>query len=367
MAERERFRVGIVGCGAIAQIQYLPLLREMAGEFEIGGLCDVSGEVLDTLGERYGVPPARRFGDFRALAASDVEAVVVCNSGSHAAPSIAAAAAGKHVLVEKPMCTTPEEGAAMVAAAERAGVSLMVGYMKRHDPGYRWAAECVAQMADLRWAEVRHLHPDNGLHLARFDLVRGSDLPFSARAELDAEYGAAVAQMLGFETAAALPAAVRRAFFWVHNSMIHDLGNLHGLFGPPERVVGTEIWADGNAITTTLAYSTGLRATCTWVDLPALPAFEETLAAYGSRERVRVSFPTGFSIGSPTTVVREGVDETQPWREERSWQENPFALELRHLRDCARTGAAPANDGRAAVRDIELVRDLFLTYLGDRP
>lgn len=365
MAEGDRLRFGIVGCGAIAQIQYLPLLREMAAEFEIGGLCDVSGEVLNALGDRYGVPAGRRFRDYRALAESDVAAVVVCNSRSHAGPSIAAAEAGKHVLVEKPMCTTPEEGAAMVAAAERAGVALMVGYMKRHDPGYRWAAERVGEMADVRFAEVRHLHPDNSLHLARFDLVRGEDLPFSARAELAAEYGAAVAGMLGFGSAEELPPAISRAFFWVHNSMIHDLGNLHGVFGPPERVVGTEIWAEGNAIATTLAYAGGWRAVCTWVDLPALPAFEETLAVYGSRERVRVSFPTGFSIGMPTIVVREGADGEQPWREERSWRENPFALELRHLKACARSGGRPRTDGRDAVRDIELVRDLFLAYLRD--
>src|SRR3712207_5779075 len=147
----------------------------MADEFAIGGLCDVSEEILDGLGETYGVPPGRRFRDYRDLVASDVEAVGVCTSGLHAPPTIAAAEAGKHVLVEKPMCTTPEEGAAMVAAAERAGVTLMVGYMKRHDPAYRFAAEQVRRMTDVRFVEVRHLHPDNAIHLARFKLLRAAD------------------------------------------------------------------------------------------------------------------------------------------------------------------------------------------------
>lgn len=364
MTSEDRLSVGIVGCGAIAQIQYLPLLREMADEFVIGGLCDVSGHVLSVLGECYGVPERRRFLDYRELAASDVEAVIVCNSGSHAPASIAAAAAGKHVLVEKPMCTTPEEGRDMVAAAEAARVALMVGYMKRHDPAYRFFAARVAAMDDVRFAEVRHLHPDNALHLARFRLIRGGDVPFSARAEIDADYGAAVAAMLGFTTAEAIPVDVRRAFFWVHNSMIHDLGNLHGVFGPPERVVSTEIWADGNGIATTLAYQSGPRAICTWVDLPTLPVFDETFAVYSSRERVRVSFPTGFSLGMPSVVTWDALDAEKSRREERTWAENPFALELLHLKECARRGRRPQTDGREAVRDIELVRDIFRSYLG---
>lgn len=359
-----RFKIGLIGCGAIAQIQYLPLLRAMPTEFAIGGLCDVSEDVLTRLSDIYGVPPERRFRDYRALLQSDIDAVVVCNSGSHAPPTIAAADAGKHILVEKPICTTPSEGRAMVAAAERAGVVLMAGYMKRYDPGYRFAAARVSQMAAIRFIEVRHLHPDNASHLARFNLIRGGDLSFSARAELEADYGAAVAAMLGFGTTEGMPVALRKAFFWVHNSMIHDLGNLHGLFGPPDRVVSTEIWAEGNAIAVTLAYPDERRAVCSWIDLPHLPHFEETLAVYGAAERLTISFPTGFSIGLPITVVQDTESATGPSSETRSWHENPFALELRHLAHCARSGTIPDTDGRSAVLDIELVRDIFLTYLG---
>jgi predicted dehydrogenase len=100
-----RLKVGIIGGGAIAQIQHLPILREWSDEFEIGGLADLSKELLATVGDEYQIPPERRFSDYHDLVQSDIDAVIVCPSGSHAAPSIAAAKAGKHVLVEKPMCT----------------------------------------------------------------------------------------------------------------------------------------------------------------------------------------------------------------------------------------------------------------------
>jgi len=73
---RPPIRVGVVGCGEIAQIMHLPLLHELP-ELAIGGLCDLSRTVLDALGEQYGV--ARRTTDYRELVGSDeIDAVVVC-------------------------------------------------------------------------------------------------------------------------------------------------------------------------------------------------------------------------------------------------------------------------------------------------
>src|ERR671939_1154404 len=117
-----RLSIGIIGCGAIAQIHHLPHMRELSDDFEIGGLADLSPKLLDVVSEEYGVSPDRRFLDYHDLVRSPIDGVIVCPSGSHAAPTIAAAEAGKHIFVEKPMCTTVREAEAMVDAAERAGV-----------------------------------------------------------------------------------------------------------------------------------------------------------------------------------------------------------------------------------------------------
>ena len=358
-----RLKIGIVGCGAIAQIQYLPLLQEMSDDFAIAGLCDLSRSVMDRLGAEYGVPPERRFTDYRELVASDLDAVVVCNTGSHAGPTIAAAEAGKHVLVEKPMAPTVAEAESMVAAAERSGVALMVGYMKRHDPAYQYAAARVREMTDVRFVQVNHLHPDNRLHLAEFRLHRPDDLSTSSPEAIAAEETERIASALGL-AAGELTPDVRTAFFFVLYSMIHDVGNLSGLFGPPSRVVSTELWQNGTCITAVLEYPSGFRAVASWVDLPDLQTFEETLEVYGSRERVIVSFPTGFSIGLPSTVTLHGMEgDGHPWRKDLSWHENPFKLELLHLRDCILNGAKLLTPARDAVADIALVRDIILAGL----
>src|SRR5207247_234525 len=75
------------------------------------------------------------------IACPDVDAVLVLTAGSHAEPAIAAARAGKHVFVEKPMCYTAREADEMIAAATASGVTLMVGYMKAYDPTYLTARD----------------------------------------------------------------------------------------------------------------------------------------------------------------------------------------------------------------------------------
>lgn len=359
-----RINVGIIGCGAIAQIQHLPHLRELDDQFAIGGLADLSPQLLAAVGAEYGVPEERRFLDYRELVRSDIDAVIVCPSGSHAPPSIAAAEAGKHILVEKPMCTTVAEAAAMVAAAERAGVILMVAYMKRHEPAYQFVQRRVAAMDDVRFIQVNHLHPDNGLHTAEFKVRRFDDIPASVREDWQREQRDLVARALDYPADATVPDDILAAYTIILGSMIHDIGNLHGLFGPPERVLSAEIWQNGRAISAVLAYGGGKRAVCSWVDLPELWDFKETLEVYGSRERALVSFPTGFARGLPSIVTLHGMDaDRTPWRREYRWHDNPFKRELAHFGDCIREGREPSTPGRDAIADIALVGEIVRTYL----
>jgi predicted dehydrogenase len=358
-----RLKIGVLGCGAIAQVQHLPHLKELGDQFEIAALCDLSPKLLRLVGDEYGVPPDRRFTDYAAMLRSDVQAVIVCPSADHAAPSIAAAEAGKHVFVEKPMCTTRAQAEAMVAAADRAGVILQIGYMKRHEPAYRFARERVAEMSDVRFVQVNHLHCHNDLHLRDFRFHRADDLPPRPPPTLS-ERQQRVAEALGLADPARLDETALRAFPTVLGSFIHDIGNLSGLFGPPTRVVSTELWAEGRGITTILEYPGEKRAVCSWVDLPELWEFTETLEVYGSRERVLVSFPSGFSKGAPSTVTLHGAEPGgHPYRKQLTWHDNPFKLEVQHFRECVLSGAQPITPGRDAIADIALVADIVKAWV----
>ena len=348
-------RVGVVGCGAIAQIQHLPHLRDGRDRFEIGGICDIAPDLLQKVGDDFHVPESARFSGVEDLLASDIDAVLICSSGSHAPQVLSAAAAGKHVLVEKPACITLREARAMIDACDAADVVLMVAYPKRHEPSYAYAARRVEAMQDVRLIQINHLHPSNDLHMAEFSFHR-ANLPDDVAARLRAADTALVAEALGLDDPAD---ELVRAYQMVNGSLIHDISVLHGMFGPPEAVLNTEIWRQGNGLTTTLRYPNDIRAVLTWIDLPDLWAFEETFAVYARSERVIVSFPTGFSRGLPTTaVVQEPAADGAPSRRELSWHENPFKRELEHFHDSIQSGRTPDTPGSELIDHLTLVRDI---------
>ena len=142
----DRLKVGVVGAGVIAQVMHLNYLRELSDRFEIVALCDISGENAVNNAQRYDI--SKTFTDWREmLENADIDAVFILTSGSHAPIAIAAAKAGKHVLVEKPMCFSVAEGLEMKAAADEAGVTLMVAYPKRYDPAYERFREVAVNVA----------------------------------------------------------------------------------------------------------------------------------------------------------------------------------------------------------------------------
>jgi predicted dehydrogenase len=145
--------------------------------------------------------------------------------------------------------------------------------------------------------------------------------------------------------------------------MIHDIGNLHGMFGPQRRVVHTDIWADGAALTTTIDYGDDRRCVCNRVDLPDVWDWEEKLGVYGSRERVVSYFPHGLEVGLPTTVEVHGAEpDGKAWKKELSWHDSAFKAELRHFAECVQTGRRPITPIEEVVADVALVRDVVLAH-----
>ncbi|XID90934.1 Gfo/Idh/MocA family protein [Paenibacillaceae bacterium WGS1546] len=108
---------------------------------ELAGIFDDDAERGRSMAERFGAKGYGRLEDMLA----DVDAVIVCSENAkHAAHAIAAAEAGKHVLCEKPIATTIEDGKAMIEAAERNGVQLMIAFPCRFSTVARRTKERIA-------------------------------------------------------------------------------------------------------------------------------------------------------------------------------------------------------------------------------
>src|SRR5688572_12087976 len=103
----KRIKIGVVGCGAIAQIHHLPNLTMLQGEFEVTTVCDISAQAAEYVARRFHVPSYVT--DYRELLAAEVEAVLLCQSDPKTEVALAVFQAGKHLFIEKPMCFSLQE------------------------------------------------------------------------------------------------------------------------------------------------------------------------------------------------------------------------------------------------------------------
>lgn len=353
-----RIRMGVVGCGAIAQVHHMPNLLELQDEFEVTAVCDVSAGAAAYVAQRFHVP--QHFTDYRELLATDVDAVLLCQSDPKTDVAVAAFDAGKHVFIEKPVCFSRQEMARMLAAQERSGKVAQAGYMKVFDPAFEIAQAEAAEM-DVTFVQINHLHPNNDLHLAQFDIRRFNDIPQAAIDATNAARSAARNEAIG-----EAPPAVERAFHMLAGSMIHDLYGLRTVMGLPSEIVSTEIWLDGRAFTTTLAYANGARCVATWIDLPELWDFQESLEIYGGNKRVILEYPTGFSKGHLSKVTVQGIDGAGvTYRKQPAvdW-DSAFVQELRHFHRCVTEGVNCRTPLSDAQQDVGLIIDIVKAYLG---
>lgn len=121
-------RVAIVGCGNVALNFHLPAYQALPDAYEIVGLADPTAERLALGRDLAGLRGDQVHLDAaELLSRADVDLIDVCTPQHlHRDVVVAAAAAGKHVLCEKPIAAIPADAAAMVAAAQQAGTLLAV-------------------------------------------------------------------------------------------------------------------------------------------------------------------------------------------------------------------------------------------------
>jgi phthalate 4,5-cis-dihydrodiol dehydrogenase len=147
-----RLRVGIVGLGAAGQA-FIPALLLHPG-FEWAAGADADAEQRQAIAAEHRTALYATLPEMLAQAALDA-VYVATPTALHAQQVLQAAAAGKHVLVEKPMAVTLDDAQAMVAAADAAGVVLAVGHSHSHDLPIRRMREII-ETGDLGAVQMAH-------------------------------------------------------------------------------------------------------------------------------------------------------------------------------------------------------------------
>lgn len=155
-----KLTVGIIGVGRIGKVHTLSI-RHHLPQVAIKGVTDIFPEQAKAWAAEAGIPTV--YPDYRTMLADpEIDAVLVCSStDTHAEIAVAAAEAGKHIFCEKPVDLSVEKVRAVIAAAEKAGVRLQIGFNRRFDHNFRKVKDLIGSgvIGDLHILKITSRDP----------------------------------------------------------------------------------------------------------------------------------------------------------------------------------------------------------------
>ena len=158
--ENKITKVGIIGCGGIANGKHMPALKKVAN-CEMVAFCDIIKERAEKAAAEYGCEGARVYTDYKELLLDkSIDVIHVCTPNrSHSPITVAALEAGKHVMCEKPMAINSAEAKKMLDAAKKSGKLLSIGYQSRFrdDSRYLKAEAEDGTFGDIYYAKATAL------------------------------------------------------------------------------------------------------------------------------------------------------------------------------------------------------------------
>jgi len=327
-------RIGVIGAGRIGRIH----AGNVARLWPAARLAAVADPRLEAAREAVAAAgcDARAVDDARRLLEDDaIDALVIASpTGTHADLLEAAAAAGKHVLCEKPIDLDLERARTAVAAATRAGVALQIGFNRRFDPSFRRLAEAA------RTGDVGDVH-----------LVR-----------------------ITSRDPAPPPASYARASGGLFLDMcIHDLDMARFVTGEEP----ASVYATGSVLVDPAIGEAGdvdTAAVVLRMRSGALVLVDNSRrAVYGYDQRVEAFGAKGClttANATPTLVERWSGDGQRrepplPFFLER-YRES-YAAELAEFVACVHEGRGPSPDGEDGLRALELAACATRSAAEDRP
>lgn len=348
-------RVGIVGCGRVTQISHLPSLYQLNHVFHVTALCDVSMFVLEGVANAWGVPG--RFRHYSELIEDgEVDAVLVANSDAyHSEVTLAAIAAGKHVLVEKPMCITLREADEIIAASHRSPhIVVQVGYMRRYEPAFVDACRLVRELEEIHLAHVHDV-------IGRNSLVISGTSRVVSREDITAGMIAAHQHLKDERLTEAIGEGnpeLRSAYKLMLGLSSHDISAMRELLGMPRGVIYAAQRQGGSYLSAAFDYGTYVCQFETGID--HIPRFDASLEVYGRERVLRVQYDTPFVRNLPVRLwITEANGGGVVERAEHPAWGDAFVAEWRAFHENIAKRRVPKTSPADFRQDLELFRDMI--------
>ncbi len=333
-----RLRIGIVGCGEAAQVIHLPALAELADLYELTALCDVSRHVVETLAVRH--PGVAAVTNHRELVSrADVDAVLVANPHiHHAEVTLAALAAGKHVLVEKPLCVSLTEADVIAEMAQRTGLTVQVGYMRRYADAFLQAGDWVRERrTDLRYVRFQDIVGKNATIVADVSsAVRPKDLSRELARRFAETERSRYAEVIAHERP-----ALAKAYGQLLGLVSHDISAMRELLGRPQRVLQAWQRHGGMYLGISFDYGDFVAEIVSGVD--EIPRYDTFIEVFTAEEVLRLDYAPPYIRHVPARLTQirasgpAGVETSKSFPS----RADPFVAEWRAFHACVTKKLTP--------------------------
>ncbi|SFT01694.1 Gfo/Idh/MocA family protein [Halostagnicola kamekurae] len=347
-------RFGIIGCGTIAQIMHIPNVVEIP-DAELAAICDPAENVIEALGERYNVPPERRYTEAQQLIdESDIDAVIITTPmQTHADIVETTLESGLDTLVEKPLAVRPADARQLATVAEQSDATAMVAYNRRFELAYERLADELTDVEQIDSITDYAVDADFSKSLPDiYDLVEPelSDSFIERSTERRRRQCKQAIETDDDDLAA--------AYDFQLEHICHDVNALRGLFGDVASIEHVDFVRDGYFATAHLVFDGGER--CVLQTGDSNRHWHEQFLRIDTPDRMlSLEFDHPFvKYNSASLSIRSGTEETvdcqySPTREE------SFKRELERFIACSRDGAAVPTPISEACADVELIASLF--------
>jgi predicted dehydrogenase len=341
MPPEQRVGFAIVGLGRLALEEILPAFAKSMKAKPVA-LVSGSPEKLKTVASQYGIKPdaCYSYEDFDRIKDNpEVKVVyIVLPNTMHRLYAERAAKAGKHVLTEKPMSVTSEDGQAMVAACKAAGVKLMVAYRIQYEPYNRRAMQFVR---DRKYGRLLAYHGINTQTVAEDGHLQWRHKKAMA--------GGGSLFDIGLY-------CLNTARFMTGEEPIEIFATT---YSPPNDPRFAEV---EETVSFMLRFPSNTIANC--------------FTSYGGRddkhqrmnlETAAVDMPNCYQyVGQRLTVMAREGDATS--NDELVLEaKNQFAQEIDHMADCVLTGREPYTSGEEGVQDHKLMEAIYESARTGKP
>lgn len=347
----KKIRVGIIGVGEVAQMIHLPILDSLPELYEIVAFCDISPQLLATMGEKYRVK--QLYSNMNAmLEQSELDAVFVLNNMEyHTESTVAALKRNIHVFVEKPMCVTEAEANEIIQARNASHVHVMVGYMRRFAPAYLRAIEEVKKLGTINYARIRDIIGPNRFFSEQSSPVhRFNDLPAEAIQDRKDRNAKLMREAIG-EASPEMYAAY--GLLLGLNS--HDISAMRELIGMPISVKAASSWLGGRFKNAIFEFE-GFSATFE-TGLDGQGRFDAHIEVYGEHKSVLIQYDTPYIRQLPTTLkITDTIGNTFEESYVRTTYKDPYVYELEYFYEVVANGRLPKTTPEDYLQDLLIFR-----------